>query len=106
MVSRGRRREIAADMSTLLLWLAIPLVVIPVVELPGRLGAAAARLVMAGLGLGALAQGVGSLDPGDLREVASQSPHGAWFVGLTIGVLITGIFVTFRRRRTRGIGSP
>lgn len=95
-------------MSTLLLWLAIPLVVIPVVELPGRLGAAAARLVMAGLGLGALAQGVGSLDPGDLREVASQSPHGAWFVGLTIGVLITGacIAADVRNWRSIALGGP
>jgi hypothetical protein len=95
-------------MSTLLLWLAIPLVVLPVVELPGRLGAAAARLVMAGLGLGALAQGVGSLDPRDLRVVASQSPHGAWFVGLTIGVLITGtcIAADVRSWRTTALGGP
>jgi hypothetical protein len=95
-------------MSTLLLWLAIPLVLLPAVELPGRLGAAAARLVMAGLGLGALAQGVGSLDPGDLREVASQSPHGAWFVGLTIGLLITGTCIAsdVRSWRTTALGGP
>jgi len=95
-------------MSTLLLWLAIPLLALPAVELPDRLGAAAARLVLAGLGLGALAQGAGSLDPGDLRDVAGQSPHGAWFVGLTIGVLITGTCLAagVRSWRTTALGGP
>jgi hypothetical protein len=63
---------------------------------------------MAGLGLGALAQGAGSLDPSDLRYVASQSPHGGWFVGLTIGVLITGTCIAADTRswRTTALAGP
>ena len=95
-------------MSTLLLWLAVPLLLLPVVALPGRLGAATGRMVMAGLGLGAMAQGAGSLDPSDLRYIASQSPHSGWFVGLTIGVLVTGACIAADARswRTTALAGP
>lgn len=77
-------------MSNLLLWLAIPLFLLPIVARRDRLGGAAGQLIIAGLGLGALHQGAGTLDPRDLRDTAGQSLHVAWFVGITVGALITG----------------
>jgi hypothetical protein len=77
-------------MSNLLLWLALPLLIVPWLARGGRIGAATGQLVMAGLGLAALHQGAGTLDPHDLRTIADQSPHDAWFVAITAGVMISG----------------
>jgi hypothetical protein len=77
-------------MPNLLLWLGVPLLLLPVVATRHRLGLATSQLIIAGLGLGALKQGVATLDPSDLRDIASRSPHTAWFIGITAGVLITG----------------
>jgi hypothetical protein len=81
---------LTAIMSNLLLWLALPLLAIPALARRSRIGAAVGQLIMAGFGLAALHQGAGTLDPGDLSAIARQSPHDAWFVGITAGVLITG----------------
>jgi hypothetical protein len=77
-------------MAHLLMWLALPLLLIPWLAGAHRTGASAGQLVMAGLGLAALHQGAGTLDPRDLRTIAGQSPHDAWFVAITAGVLIAG----------------
>lgn len=108
VVPRRRRREIAATMSNLLLWLAIPLLLLPVVARRDRLGAAAGQLIISGLGLGALQQGAATLDPRDLRDIASQSPHAAWFIGITVGVTITGacLFPDFRNGRKGLVAGP
>lgn len=76
--------------SQLLAWLALPLLAVPVLSRPGRQLGAVAQLVIAVLGLAALQQGAGTLDPGDVRAMALQSPSDAWFAGLTLGVLVTG----------------
>ncbi len=87
---RARGARLPATMSSLLLWLALPLLLTPWFAGEDRIGAATGRLVMAGLGLAALHQGAGTLDPGELRTIADQSLHDAWFVGITTGALIAG----------------
>ena len=95
-------------MSHLSLWLAIPLLFAPAVARRDRLGAAAAQLIIAGLGLAALYQGAGSLEPQELRMIASESSYDAWFVGITAGALITGacISIEFSRWRVSLLGAP
>lgn len=95
-------------MSAVLLWLAAPLLLLPMVARRDRLGAAAGQLIVAGLGLAALLQGAGSLDPRDLREIANQSSGGAWFVGITMGALITGacLLPDIRHWRSRLVAAP
>ena len=77
-------------MSCLLLWLALPLLLVPWLAGAHRIGASAGQLVMAGIGLAALHQGAGTLDPRDLHTIADQSSHDAWFVAITAGALIAG----------------
>ncbi|HEY3934281.1 MAG TPA: hypothetical protein VGL65_06635 [Gemmatimonadales bacterium] len=77
-------------MSHLLLWLAVPLLLVPWAACVDRRGAAAGQLVIAGLGLAALGQGVGTFDLSDLHALAEQSSGDAWFIGLTAGFIIVG----------------
>ncbi|MGH7594607.1 MAG: hypothetical protein ACRELE_12260 [Gemmatimonadales bacterium] len=107
-MSRRQWREIVGTMSNLLLWLAMPLCLAPFAARRQRLGGAGSQLILAGLGLGALQQGVGTLDPRDLRDVASQSPHTAWFIGITLGAMLTGacLFPDVRNWRKAFLGTP
>ncbi|MGH7523057.1 MAG: hypothetical protein ACREK8_02010 [Gemmatimonadales bacterium] len=89
-MSRPRQREIAAIVTDLLLWLALPLLLLPFLVERERIGAASSQLIITGVGLGALVQGAGTLDPRDLRDVAARSPHAAWFIGITLGLLLGG----------------
>ena len=77
-------------MSHLLFWIALPLFVVPIVTRRDRRSGATGQIILAGLGLAALLQGAGTLDPADLRSVAGQSSSLGWFIGSTIGMLITG----------------
>jgi hypothetical protein len=77
-------------MSNLLLWLALPMLITPWLARAGRIGGTTSQLVMAGLGLAALHQGAGTLDPRDLQTIAAQSLRDAWFVGITVGAMLTG----------------
>ena len=88
-------------MSDLLLWLALPLLLMPLLVEQERIGAAAGQVIIAGLGLGALVQGAGTLDPRDLRDVAAASPHAAWFVGMTLGLLLGGACLAVGMRSWR-----
>lgn len=88
-------------MSDLLLWLALPLLLLPFLVERERIGAASSPLIIAGLGLGALVQGAGTLDPRDLRDVAAQSPHATWFVGITLGLLLGGACLSVGARSWR-----
>lgn len=89
--------------SNLLLWLAIPLLASPWLGGDRRLGSAVGQLVIAALGLGAMWQGAGTLDPGDLRIIAAQSTKDAWFVGISAGLLLAGACVLPAVRNWRRI---
>lgn len=82
-----------------LAWLAVPLVLAPWLAPLDRLGAAAARLVLAGLGLGALHVGVGSLELADLASYAAREGNGA-FVSATLGLLLGGALVPWDAPRS------
>jgi hypothetical protein len=82
-----------------LAWLVLPLVLAPWLAPLDRLGAAAARLVLAGLGLGALHVGVGTLELADLASYAAREGNGA-FVSLTLGLLIGGALVPWDAPRS------
>jgi hypothetical protein len=90
VVLADRRTQIVRSMSELLLWLALPLLLVPWAACDDRRGAAAGQLIIAGLGLAALHQGVGTLDPRDLHDLVARSGSDAWFVGLTAGLMISG----------------
>ncbi|HEY4101083.1 MAG TPA: hypothetical protein VGM20_09425 [Gemmatimonadales bacterium] len=77
-------------MSELLFWLSLPLLLVPWAACDDRRGAAAGQLIIAGLGLAALHQGVGTLDPRDLHDLVARSGSDAWFIGLTAGFMISG----------------
>ncbi len=72
----------------LLLLLAIPLLAAPFLA-PRRPGSVAAQLLLTGFALAALWQGAATLDPSELRDIAVQSPGDAWFVGVSLGALLT-----------------
>jgi hypothetical protein len=82
-----------------LAWLVLPLVLAPWLGPLDRLGVSAARLVLAGLGLGALHVGVGTLELADLASYAAREGNGA-FVSLTIGLLIGGALVPWDAPRS------
>jgi hypothetical protein len=75
-----------------LLWLAAPLVLAPWIAPLARLGAAAGRVVLAGLALGALMVGVGTLELAELASYAAREGNGT-FVSLTLGLLIGGALI-------------
>jgi hypothetical protein len=77
-------------MSPSLSWFAAPLLFVPIVARRQRRGGAAGQLIIAGLGLGALHQGAGTLDLADLSAIIRQGAGDAWFVGLTAGMIATG----------------
>lgn len=83
-----------------LVWLALPLVLGPWLAPLDRLGAAASRLVVAGLALGALHVGAGTLELGDLASYAFREGNGS-FVSLTLGMLITGALVPWEACTSR-----
>jgi len=99
MVRGPRRGEIQGVPNTLV-WLAALLAVGPFLSATSRRGAAESRLILAGLGVAAFAQGAGTLGLGDLRLLAWQSPSDAWFVGITAGAIIAGgcLLPPFRSR--------
>jgi hypothetical protein len=75
-----------------LVWLVLPLLLAPWLAPLHRLGAAAGRVVLAGLALGALQVGAGTLDLADLTSYAAREGNGT-FVGLTVGLLIGGALI-------------
>lgn len=87
--------------SYLLFWLALPLLLTPFLVRREGVGAAAGELMLAGLGLAAFWQGAGSLDPVDLRMIASQSPRDAWFVAITAGAVLSGACLALDGRSWR-----
>lgn len=72
-----------------LFWCAIPLVLLPWLSAPERLGMAASRIVVTGFVLGALQVGTGSLGVAELGSWAAREGN-AGFMALTLGVLISG----------------
>lgn len=76
-------------MTFMLAWLAIPLLLAPLVPRT-RFGVALAQLVLSGAALAAWYQGAATLSPGALHTIAAQSPGDAWFVGISVGVIIAG----------------
>ncbi len=90
-----------------LLWLAIPLLLLPWLVRPGRQGHAAGQLVLAGLGLAALWQGEQTLAPAALRQLAAAAPGDAQFIGITVGALLTGTLLpSWRSLRATAAGLP
>jgi hypothetical protein len=83
-----------------LAWLVLPLLWAPWHAPLDRLGAAAARLVLAGFALGALQVGVGTLELADLASYAAREGNGS-FVSLTLGVLMGGALVPWDTPRSR-----
>ncbi len=83
-----------------LTWLVLPLVLAPWLAPLDRLGAAASRLVLAGLALGALRVGVGTLELADLVSYAAREGNGA-FVSLSLGLLIGGALVPWEALTSR-----
>jgi hypothetical protein len=83
-----------------LAWLVLPLVFAPWLAPLDRLGAAAARLVLAGLALGALRVGVGTLELADLASYAVREGNGT-FVSLTLGLLMGGALVPWDAPQSR-----
>ncbi len=77
-------------MTGLLLWLALPIMLRAWTARPERLGEVSAALVFAGLGLGALWQGMATLDPLELRALGAV-PNDARFIAFTAGLLVTGV---------------
>ncbi|MES1259400.1 MAG: hypothetical protein ABUL71_02310 [Gemmatimonadota bacterium] len=77
-------------MAYLILWLALPLILTPLVISRERIDGSAGQLLLAGFGLAALQQGAGTLDLLDLRLIGAQSPHDASFIGITAGVILSG----------------
>jgi hypothetical protein len=73
-----------------LLWLGLPLLVLPWLVPVRLLGRAAAQLVVAGLTLAALWQGERTLDPLALAAAARSGAGDAQFIGITIGALVSG----------------
>ncbi len=77
--------------SHLLLWLGLPLVVPVVLTRGEERGLAAARLLMAAFGLGALLLGAGSLAPAAIRAHAALSAEAAMFTAVTVGIVVGGL---------------
>lgn len=84
-----------------LFWCAIPLLLLPWLSAPERLGMAVSRIVVAGFALGALQVGTGSLGSADLDSWAAREGN-AGFVALTLGVLISGALVPTTARARFG----
>ena len=95
-------------MSNLLLWLVLPLLFAPFLARRERIGAASGQLIIAGFGLAAFHQGAATLDAAELRTIAAQSPHDAWFVGITAGAMLTGacLLPNIRTWRVLVLGAP
>lgn len=71
-----------------LTWFALPLLVGPLLAAPRRRGEAMARVVIAGLALGALLVGADTTEPAALVRYAARDPGGALFVSLSIGLIV------------------
>ncbi|HEY4321743.1 MAG TPA: hypothetical protein VGM77_11280 [Gemmatimonadales bacterium] len=95
-------------MNTLLFWLAVPLLLTAWAARPDRIPGAAGQLVVAALGLAALWQGAGTLDPQDLHQLAHQSLNDSWFVALTCGTIISGgvLFPDIANWKRLALGVP
>lgn len=74
----------------MLLWLAVPIVLRAWIATPQRAGDVSAAIVVAGLGLGALWQGVATLDPLELRALG-MVPNDARFIAFNAGLLVIGV---------------
>lgn len=71
-----------------LTWLALPLLLGPLLASRSRRGEAIARVVLAGFTVGALVVGAETAVPGELARYAAATPGNALFVSLTLGLLI------------------
>lgn len=81
-------------------WLVLPLVLAPWRAPADRLGLSASRLVLAGLALGALHVGVGTLELADLASYIAREGNGV-FTSLTLGGLIGGSLVPWDAPHSR-----
>ncbi len=81
-------------MTLVLLWLAVPLALSLLVIPSARAGSGVSRVIVAGFVLAALWQGVGTLDPADLRALGRASAEDAWFIAFAAGLGVAGAFLT------------
>src|SRR5687768_16284474 len=88
MRRRPRRRTL------LLLRLAAPLALSLLVIPAARAGSGVSRVLVAGFVLAALWQGVGTLDPTDLRALGSGTAADARFIPFAAGLGVAGAMAT------------